>query len=151
MAHSVQCPGRIHFLLIFQQSPSAMSCPVRRTVTPHSLPALGKLCTYCENLDFRALSGSGSRVYQHHESLDDLFNSATSGCGLCQLFRYSYEIHPQDCYDEFKAGGRIWVKYYIGDFDLVRSTSNPERVPDLNSLDNLLCGIEVFVSNSGEC
>ena len=127
-----------------------MSRPVRRTVIPNSLSALGKLCTYCEDLDFRALFKSESRVYQHHESLDDLFNSATSGCGLCQLFRYSSEINGQGYVDEAKAGGRILVKCGIVYLVLVGSTSKLE-VPNLHKFDNKLCRIEIFVSKDGEC
>jgi hypothetical protein len=123
-----------------------------RTITPNSLPALGKLCTYCENLDFRALFESESRAYQHHESLDDLFNSATSGCGLCQLFRYSSEIYPQGFYDEVKAGGRIFVTSKGRRWVLAGSNSNVEKAPYLGySTEKLLCWTEIYISEAGEC
>jgi hypothetical protein len=127
-----------------------MSRPVSRTITPNSLPALGKLCTYCENLDFRDLVESESREYQHHESLDDLFKSAKSGCGICQLFHYSSEIDPQDSYDMVKAGERIWVVFTRLCWVLVISGSKVEEAPHYPH-QKLLCRIKVFVSKDGEC
>lgn len=131
-----------------QQSPSAMSLPVGRTVTPNSLPALGKLCIYCKNLDFRALFQSEPGEYQRHESLDDLLNSATSGCGLCQLFRYSSEIDPQDRYDIVKAGGRIFVE---GPWRL-RSTILVGNIPKVGRIwgSGNLCTVDPFIIR-GEC
>jgi hypothetical protein len=129
-----------------------MSRPVSRTITPNSLPALGKLCAYCENLDFRALFESESREYQHHESLDHLFNSATSGCGLCQLFRYTSEIFPQDRYDEFRAGGRIFVRLAVRSWVLVGSNPKVEKAPYIeHRTQNVLCYPDIFVSKAGEC
>ena len=129
-----------------------MSRPVSRTITTNSLPALGKLCTYCENLDFRALFESESDKYQHHESLDDLFNSATSGCGLCQLFRYSSEVNPQGYYDEVKAGGRIFVTPKGRRWVLVGSNPNVEKAPiPLPSTKKLLCLTDIYISEAGEC
>jgi hypothetical protein len=129
-----------------------MSRPVSRTITPNSLPALGKLCAYCENLDFRALFESESREYQHHENLDDLFNSATSGCGLCQLFRYSSEINPQGHYDEVKAGGRIFVTPKGRRWVLVGSNPNVEKTRYIeHRTQNVLCYPDIFVSEAGEC
>ena len=129
-----------------------MSRPVSRYITPNSLPALGKLCTYCENLDFRALFESESDIYQHHESLDDLFNSAASGCGLCQLFRYSSEINPQQSYDKIKAGGRILVMPEDTHWVYVGSSPNVEKAPNLKLLKKyLLCWTDIYISEGGEC
>ena len=134
-----------------------MSRPVSRYITPNSLPALGKLCTYCENLDFRALFESESDKYQHHESLDDLFNSAASGCGLCQLFRYSSEINPQGHYDEVKAGGRIFVMPKERRFVLVGSNPNDGKAPFIEPFTknwlskNWLCWTKIYISEGGEC
>ncbi len=127
-----------------------MSCPVRRTVAPNSLPALGKLCIYCENLDFRALLQPESGEYQHHESLDDLFKSATSGCGICQLFHYSSEVHPQDEYDEVKAGGRILVTHYEPGVFCVKSRLKVEEEASDSDF-NMLCRIEYLIPKDGEC
>jgi hypothetical protein len=129
-----------------------MSRPVRRTITPNSLPALGKLCTYCENLDFGALLREDSGFYYHHESLDDLFKSATSGCGLCQLFRYSSEINPQQSYDKIKAGGRILVMPEDTHWVYVGSSPNVEKAPNLKLLKKyLLCWTDIYISEGGEC
>jgi hypothetical protein len=128
-----------------------MSCPVSRTITPNSLPALGKLCTYCENLDFRDLFESESREYQHHESLDDLFKSATSGCGICQLFRYSSEVDPRESYDKVKARGRILVAFSLPSNFVVRGRSKVEEAPRFGPRGNLFCNIDILDPKCGEC